>query len=74
MHFAGLWETDVEGKEVCDWPGAGDRARDAGDDTADELVELFVLGGCMASRTPLMTSSWRVSIAELFPSRSTTPS
>lgn len=72
MLFAGLGERDAEDNEVCDRPGAGERA--AGDGGADELAVLFVLGGCLASNTPLLTSSWIVSIGELFSSRSTTPS
>lgn len=60
--FPGRGERDVEGNVARDWPGAG-----------DELMVLFVLEGCMASNMPLLTSSWTVSIAELFPSRSITP-
>lgn len=56
---------DVERNEVFDWL--------AGDGAADELPVQFVLRGCMASSMPLLTSSLTVSIAELFPSRSTTP-
>lgn len=63
----------MEGNEVRDWPGAGDRDGAAGDGAADELVVLFLLRGCMACSMPLLTSSWTVSIAELFPSRSNTP-
>lgn len=70
MHFAGLGWSDVEGNEVRDWPGAGDRDRVAEDGAADVL---FVFGGCTACSMPLLTSSWTVSIAELFPSRSNTP-
>lgn len=72
MYFAGLGEKDVEGNEVCDWPGAGDGAG-AGDRATDEVDLFFDLGGCIASSMPLLTSSWMVSIAEVFPSRSTTP-
>lgn len=73
MLFTGLGE---EVNEVCDKPGAGERVRAAGDGGADELVVFLggVLGGCLASSTPLLTSSSIVSIGELFSSRSTTPS
>lgn len=74
MLFVGLGERDVEGSEVCDWPGDRDGARGAGDGAADELAVVLVFGGCTASSTPLLTSSLMVSIAELFPSGSTTPS
>lgn len=74
MGFAGLGERDVEGSEVFDWPRAGDEVEAAGVGSVDELVFLLVLGRCIASSTPLLTSSWTVSVAEDLPIRSTTPS
>lgn len=63
---------DVEGSGLWDWSNVGESAGDV-EGTADELDVLFDFGGCIASNMPLLTSSWMVSIAEVFPIKSVTP-
>lgn len=70
----GFWKRG----EVQDWLGTGDRAGATGkvgdgDRTTGELGALFAFGSCTASNMPLLTSSWTVSMAELFPTKSLIP-